>query len=203
MVLQKQRLRQLSKVSTWKHERPRFVILLKTVFTVFSLKICICMLTKSNNPTTFANRSAKRMDHWSTKSKCRLDSLFDVFVKWHNRHIWVSEKMHPKPVPVWSALWSGGILVPFFLEHWAGYALTVNGEPYCNVSTQFFVPQLEELLLETYGFSRKVLYAISSVKYWQSSMNFLLSVSFLILVTRTDRHDSSPMDFFLWGFLKF
>lgn len=54
--------------------------------------------------------------------------------------------MHPKRVTVWFALWSGGFIEAIFFENEARGASAIKDEHYDNIKTQFFGPQLEEIV---------------------------------------------------------
>lgn len=68
------------------------------------------------------------------------------FVNKQNCRIWSDENpqeihqvpLHPEKVTVWCALWSGGIIGPYFFENAEGVALTVNGERYRAMIRDFF-----------------------------------------------------------------
>ncbi|GFW19589.1 putative DD41D transposase [Trichonephila clavipes] len=43
---------------------------------------------------------------------------------------------------VWCALWSGGIIGPYFFKNDEGHNVTVNGDRYRAMITNFFIPEL-------------------------------------------------------------
>lgn len=51
-------------------------------------------------------------------------------------------------VTVRYALWSGGLIQPFFFENEADYTLIVNDLHYRNIITHFFMPHMEDIALE-------------------------------------------------------
>lgn len=75
------------------------------------------------------------------------------FVNRHNSRIWGSENprvineraQYPKKTTVWCALWSQGVIGPFFFENDNEFAVTVNGHRYREMIKNFFWPQLDSL----------------------------------------------------------
>ncbi|GFV27892.1 hypothetical protein TNCV_3041671 [Trichonephila clavipes] len=43
---------------------------------------------------------------------------------------------------VWCALWAGGIIGPYFFKNDEGHNVTVNGDRYRAMITNFFIPKL-------------------------------------------------------------
>ena len=56
--------------------------------------------------------------------------------------MYVETALHPEKLTVWCALWAGGIIGPYFFKNHAGQNVTVNGDRYRAMITDFFVPQL-------------------------------------------------------------
>ncbi|GFV39301.1 uncharacterized protein TNCV_1230031 [Trichonephila clavipes] len=50
--------------------------------------------------------------------------------------------LHPEKLTVWCALWAGGIIGPYFFKNDEGYNVTVNGDRYRAMITNFFIPEL-------------------------------------------------------------
>lgn len=113
--------------------------------------------------------------------------------------------MHPERVTVWYALWSGGIIAPFFFEDESGNAVTVNDERYPVMINQFFVPQLEAIVLDDKWFqqdgatchtARETLIVLR--EFFPNRINSRFG----------DKNwpprscDLTPLDFWLWGHLK-
>ncbi|GFT56054.1 transposase [Trichonephila clavipes] len=55
-----------------------------------------------------------------------------------NPQVYVETPLHPEKLTVWCALWSGGIL----LQNDEGHNVTVNGDRYRAMITNFFIPEL-------------------------------------------------------------
>ncbi|GFS87190.1 transposable element Tc3 transposase [Trichonephila clavipes] len=58
------------------------------------------------------------------------------------RHVYVETPLHPEKLTVWCALWTGGIIGPYFLKNDEGHNVTVNGDRYRAMITNFFIPEL-------------------------------------------------------------
>jgi len=55
---------------------------------------------------------------------------------------------------VWCGFWSGGIIGPYFFRNEVGNTVTVNGERYRSMITNFLWPQLEEVDLHNIWFQQ-------------------------------------------------
>jgi hypothetical protein len=61
----------------------------------------------------------------------------------------IHEKLlHAQRATVWCGCWAGGLIGPYFFEDEAGNAVTVNGEHYRNMITEFLWPHLDGMDLE-------------------------------------------------------
>lgn len=137
----------------------------------------------------------------------------DGFVNKQNCRIWGTENprviqekhIHPKRVTVWCALWSGGIIGPFFFENDEGNALTVTGVRYRDMINNFFVPELEDLSLENMWFQQD-----GATCHTARETLALLREHFpgRVISRFGDENfpprscDLTPLDYFLWGYLK-
>ena len=52
--------------------------------------------------------------------------------------------MHPEKLTVWCGLWAGGIIEPYFQDA-ANRNVTVNGERFREIISNFFLPKMQEL----------------------------------------------------------
>ncbi|GFX44471.1 zinc finger MYM-type protein 6 [Trichonephila clavipes] len=59
-----------------------------------------------------------------------------------NPHVYVETPLHPEKLTVWCALWAGGIIGPYFFKNDEGHNVTVNGDRYRAMITNFFIPEL-------------------------------------------------------------
>ncbi|GFW82739.1 uncharacterized protein TNCV_3493091 [Trichonephila clavipes] len=58
-----------------------------------------------------------------------------------NPYVYV-ETPFPEKLTVWCALWAGGIIGPYFFKNDEGHNVTVNGDRYRAMITNFFIPEL-------------------------------------------------------------
>ncbi|GFV72420.1 putative DD41D transposase [Trichonephila clavipes] len=71
------------------------------------------------------------------------------YVNKQNCHIWseanpqvyVETPLHPEKLTVWCALWAGGIIGPYFFKNDEGHIVTVNGDWYRSMITNFFIAE--------------------------------------------------------------
>ncbi|GFU57418.1 DDE_3 domain-containing protein [Trichonephila clavipes] len=59
-----------------------------------------------------------------------------------NPQVYVETPLHPEKLTVWCALWAGGIIGPYFFKNDEGHNITVNGDRYRAMITNFFIPEL-------------------------------------------------------------
>ena len=62
--------------------------------------------------------------------------------------------MHPLLVTVWCGLWSGGIIGLYFFEDEGEATVTVNGDTYRTMITDFFVPALDGIDVDNVWFQQ-------------------------------------------------
>ncbi|GFU29964.1 DUF4817 domain-containing protein, partial [Trichonephila clavipes] len=59
-----------------------------------------------------------------------------------NLQVYVETPLHPEKLTVWCALWAGGIIGQYFFKNHEGHNVTVNGDRYTAMITNFFIPEL-------------------------------------------------------------
>ncbi|GFX77974.1 putative transposable element [Trichonephila clavipes] len=59
-----------------------------------------------------------------------------------NPQVYVETPLHPETLTVWCALWDGGIIDPYFFKNDEGHNVTVNGDRFRVMITNFFFPEL-------------------------------------------------------------
>ncbi|GFU14487.1 uncharacterized protein TNCV_3251221 [Trichonephila clavipes] len=59
-----------------------------------------------------------------------------------NPQVYVETPLHPEKLTVWCALWAGGIIGPYFFKNDESHNVTVNGDRYRAMITNFFIPEL-------------------------------------------------------------
>ncbi|GFV94495.1 uncharacterized protein TNCV_3353311 [Trichonephila clavipes] len=60
-----------------------------------------------------------------------------------NPQVYVETPLHPEKLTVWCALLAGGIIGPYFKND-EGHNVTVNGDRYRAMITNFFIPELND-----------------------------------------------------------
>ncbi|GFT88613.1 putative transposable element [Trichonephila clavipes] len=134
------------------------------------------------------------------------------YVNKQNCHIWseanpqvyVETPLHPEKLTVWCALWAGGIIGPYFKND-EGHNVTVNGDRYRAIITNFLIPELnnpdvQELWFQQEGATCHTARAtIDLLKYTFGDR----LISRFGPVNRPPRScDLTPLDYFLWGYVK-
>lgn len=135
------------------------------------------------------------------------------FVNKQNCRIWADENprtiveklMHPQKVTVWCAFFAGGIIGPFFFENDAGNSVTVNGERYRAMITNFLWPELDAMDVNDLWFQQD-----GATCHTANATMTLLNEKFpgRIISRNSEINwpsrscDFTPLDFFLWVHLK-
>lgn len=117
----------------------------------------------------------------------------------------LEKQLYPQKVTVWCGLWAGGIIGPYFFENDNGERVTVNGERYRFMLMDFLWPQLDDLDLDAMWFQQD-----GATCHTAAETIDLLRTRFghRIISRHTPRNwpprscDLTPLDFFLWGYLK-
>ncbi|GFV24874.1 hypothetical protein TNCV_883421 [Trichonephila clavipes] len=82
----------------------------------------------------FSDEAHFWLNGYVNKQNCRIWSEA-------NPQVYVETPLHPKKLTVWSALWAGGIIGPYFFKNDEGHNVTVNGDRYRAMITNFFIPE--------------------------------------------------------------
>ncbi|GFW27819.1 DUF4817 domain-containing protein [Trichonephila clavipes] len=83
----------------------------------------------------FSDEAHFWLNGYVNKQNCRIWSEA-------NPQVYVETPLHPEKLTVWCTLWAGGIIGPYFIKNDEGHNVTVNGDPYRAMITNFFIPEL-------------------------------------------------------------
>ncbi|GFY04995.1 uncharacterized protein TNCV_561271 [Trichonephila clavipes] len=84
---------------------------------------------------------------YANKQNCRIWSEA-------NPQVYVETPLHPEKLTVWYALWAGGIIGPYFFKNDEGHNVTVNGDRYRAMITNFFILELNNHDVQELGFQQ-------------------------------------------------
>ncbi|GFW85898.1 uncharacterized protein TNCV_1967091 [Trichonephila clavipes] len=122
-----------------------------------------------------------------------------------NPQVYVETPLHPEKLTVWCALWAGGIIGPYFFKNDEGHNVTVNGDRYRAMITNFFIPELnnqdvQELWFQQDGATCHT--ARATIDLLKDTFGDRL-ISRIGPVNWPPRScDLTPLDYFLWGYVK-
>ncbi|GFX42601.1 transposable element Tc3 transposase [Trichonephila clavipes] len=84
----------------------------------------------------FSDETHFWLNGYVNKQNCRIWSEA-------NPQVYVETPLHPEKLTVWCALWAGGIIGPYFFKNDEGHNVTINGDRYRAMITNFFIPELK------------------------------------------------------------
>lgn len=113
--------------------------------------------------------------------------------------------LHPEKLTVWCGLWRHGIIGPYFFKDERGKTVTVNGERYRAMITEFVWPELDGMDLDDMWFQQD-----GATSHTANVTLELLQEKFpgRVISKKGDVNwpprscDLTPLDFFLWGYVK-
>ncbi|GFT96332.1 uncharacterized protein TNCV_2081871 [Trichonephila clavipes] len=122
-----------------------------------------------------------------------------------NPQVYVETPLHPEKLTVWSALWAGGIIGPYFFKIDEGHNVTVNRDRYRAMFTNFFIPELnnhdvQELWFQQDGATCHT--ARATIDLLKDTFGYRLISRFGPVNWPPRSCDLTPLDFFLWGYVK-
>ncbi|GFX07026.1 uncharacterized protein TNCV_1556291 [Trichonephila clavipes] len=83
----------------------------------------------------FSDETHFWLNGYVNKQNCRICSEA-------NPQVYVVTPLHPEKLTVWCALWAGGIIGLYIFKNDEGHNVTVNGDRYRAMITNFFIPKL-------------------------------------------------------------
>ncbi|GFT83772.1 putative transposable element [Trichonephila clavipes] len=122
-----------------------------------------------------------------------------------NPQVYVETPLHPEKLTVWYALWAGGIIGPYFFKNDEGHNVTVNGDRYRAMITNFFIPELnnhdvQELWFQQDGATCHT--ASATIDLLKDTLGDRLISRFGPVNWPPRSCDLTPLDYFLWGYVK-
>ncbi|GFT52233.1 uncharacterized protein TNCV_2530941 [Trichonephila clavipes] len=130
-----------------------------------------------------------------------------------NPQVYVETPLHPEKLTVWFILWAGKIIGPYFFKNDEGHNVTVNGDRYRAMITNFFIPELnnhdvQELWFQQDGATCKPRSDIYTTRL-PRPLDLLKDTLVDRLISRFGpvnwpprSCDLTPLDYFLWGYVK-
>lgn len=146
----------------------------------------------------FSDEAHFHLGGYVNKQNCRIWGS-------ENPHVIEEKPMYSQRVTVWCGFWSGGIIGPFFFENEAGATVTVNGERYRAMLSDYFFDQMEAEDLNDIWFQQDG----ATCHTAHATIDLLRTVFENRIISRNgDVHwpprscDLTPLDYFLWGAVK-
>ncbi|GFU67777.1 RNase H domain-containing protein [Trichonephila clavipes] len=122
-----------------------------------------------------------------------------------NPQVYVETPLHPEKLTVCCALLAGGIIGPYFFKNDEGHNVTVNGDRYRAMITNFFIPELnnhdvQELWFQQDGATYHT--ARATIDLLKDTFGDRLIPRFGPVNWPPKSCDLTPLDYFLWGYVK-
>ncbi|GFU57145.1 uncharacterized protein TNCV_1780071 [Trichonephila clavipes] len=146
----------------------------------------------------FSDEAHYWLNGYVNKQNCRIWSEA-------NPQVYVETPLHPEKLTVWCALWAGGIIGPYFFKNDEGHNVTVIGDRYRAMITDFFIPELnnhdvQELWFQQDGATCHT--ARATIDLWKDTFGDRLISRFGPVNWPPRSCDLTPLDYFLWGYVK-
>ncbi|GFU23981.1 transposase [Trichonephila clavipes] len=146
----------------------------------------------------FSDEAHFWLNGYVNKQNCRISSEA-------NPQVYVETPLHPEKLTVWCALWAGGIIGPYFFKNDEGHNVTVNGDRYRAMTTNFFIPELnnhdvQELWFQQDGATYHT--ARATIDLLKDTLGGRLISRFGPVNWPPRSCDLTPLDYFLWGYVK-
>ncbi|GFS90624.1 DUF4817 domain-containing protein [Trichonephila clavipes] len=146
----------------------------------------------------FSDEALFLLNGYVNKQNCRIWSEA-------NPQVYVETPLHPEKLTVWCALWAGGIIGPYFFKNDEGHNVTINGDRYRAMITNFFIPELnnhdvQELWFQQDGATCHTARAI--IDLLKDTFGDRLISRFGPVNWPPRSCDLTPLDYFLWGYVK-
>ncbi|GFX58429.1 uncharacterized protein TNCV_320111 [Trichonephila clavipes] len=146
----------------------------------------------------FSDEAHFWLNGYVNKQNCRIWSEA-------NPQLYVETPLHLEKLTVWCALWAGGIIGPYFFKNDEGHNVTVNGDRYRAMITNFFIPELnnhdvQELWFQQDGATCHT--ARATIDLLKDTFGDRLISRFGPVNWPPRSCDLTLLDYFLWGYVK-
>ncbi|GFX70009.1 uncharacterized protein TNCV_340361 [Trichonephila clavipes] len=146
----------------------------------------------------FSDEAHFWLNGYVNKQNCRIWSEA-------NPQVYVETPLHPEKLTVWCALWAGGIIGPYFFKNDECHNVTVNGDRYRAMITNFFIPELnnhdvQELWFQQDGATCHT--ARATIDLLKDTFGDRLISRFGPVNWPPRSCDLTPLDYFLWDYVK-
>ncbi|GFV69208.1 DUF4817 domain-containing protein [Trichonephila clavipes] len=122
-----------------------------------------------------------------------------------NPQVYVETPLHSEKLTIWCALWAGGIIGPYFFKIDEGHNVTVNGDRYRAMITNFFIPELNNHDVQELWFQQDG----ATCRTDRATIDLLKDTFGDRLISRFGpvnwpprSCDLTPLDYFQWGYVK-
>ncbi|GFX06827.1 transposase [Trichonephila clavipes] len=146
----------------------------------------------------FSDEAHFWLNGYVNKQNCRIWSEA-------NPQVYVETPLHPEKLTVWCALWAGGIIGPYFFKNDEGHTVTVNGDRYRAMITNFFIPELNNHDVQELWFLQDG----ATCNTARATIDLLKDTFGDHLISRFGPGNRPPrscdltsLDYFLWGCVK-
>ncbi|GFU34335.1 transposable element Tc3 transposase [Trichonephila clavipes] len=122
-----------------------------------------------------------------------------------NPQVYVETPLHQEKLTVWFALGAGGIIGPYFFKNDKDHNVTVNGDRYRAMITNFFIPELNNHDVQELGFQRDGATchtARATIDLLKDTFGDCLISRFGPVNWPPRSCDLTPLDYFMWSYVK-
>ncbi|GFY16829.1 transposable element Tc3 transposase [Trichonephila clavipes] len=156
------------------------------------------ILSSPSHVIEFDDEAHFWLNGYVNKQNCRIWSEA-------NPQVYVETPLHPEKRTVWCALWAGGIIGPYFFKNDECHNVTVNGDRYRAMITNFFIPELDNQDVQELWFQQDDATCHTS----RATIDLLKDTFGDRLISRFGpvnwpprSCDLTPLDYFLWDYVK-
>ncbi|GFY05053.1 uncharacterized protein TNCV_561851 [Trichonephila clavipes] len=158
----------------------------------------IAVVSDFHKRILFSDEAHFWLNGYVNKQNCRIWSEA-------NPQVYVETPLHPEKLTIWCALWAGGFIGPYFFKNNEGHNVTVNGDRYRAMFTNFFIPELNNHDVQELWFQQDVATchtARATIDLLKYTFGDRLISRFGPVDWPPRSCDLTPLDNFLWGYVK-